>query len=85
MFNEPEIEKIRGKIHKSRIKRKAVDRVKSYLLVPCKDILIDYDWDNYDEHIKWVAEAPLYEILDWCKILRGYIEYNILRGISLVP
>ncbi len=85
MFNEQEIEKIREKIRKSRIKRRAADRMKSHLLVPYKDILIDYDWTNYDEHIEWVAEAPLYEILDWCKILRGYIEYNILRGIPLVP
>ncbi len=52
MFNEQEIEKIREKIRKSRIKRRAADRMKSHLLVPYKDILIDYDWTNYAGHSK---------------------------------
>jgi hypothetical protein len=28
---------------------------------------IFYDWPNWDEHMAWVANAPIAEILDWCK------------------
>jgi hypothetical protein len=33
-------------------------------------MLIEYEWDNYDEHIEWVATAPIDEILDWCEGIR---------------
>jgi hypothetical protein len=32
-----------------------------------EDILIKYDWSNWEEHIEWVATAPIDEILDWAK------------------
>ena len=31
--------------------------------------LITYPWEDYSEHIKWVATAPEQEILNWCKDL----------------
>ena len=29
--------------------------------------IIFYDWSNWDEHIEWVATAPIDEIVDWAK------------------
>ncbi len=36
-----------------------------------EDILLHYQWDNWDEHLQWVAEAEEQEILDWCKTIRA--------------
>ena len=33
--------------------------------------LLDYDWNENDEHYEWVANAPLREILDWCEGVRN--------------
>jgi hypothetical protein len=30
-----------------------------------RDLLLGYDWPNTDEHLAWVASAPVAEILDW--------------------
>lgn len=38
-------------------------------LQPYKDILIDYEWDNQDEHLSWVVTADTAEILSWCKTI----------------
>jgi hypothetical protein len=34
-------------------------------LAPHAALLLDYDWPNTDEHLAWVASAPVAEILDW--------------------
>lgn len=67
-----EIEEMKEEMKKVQNRIKAIDRVKSYLLKPYKDILIDYDRPNYDEHISWVVNAPFDEVLKWCKTIRGY-------------
>ena len=49
----------------------ATDRVNdNEQLAQYKDVLIEYDWDNYDEHIEWVATANIDEIIDWCQEIR---------------
>ncbi len=35
-----------------------------------EDILIDYQWQNQEEHFEWVATAPLEEIIDWAEDIR---------------
>lgn len=39
-------------------------------LQPYRDILIDYEWDNQDEHLSWVVTASTSELLSWCKTIR---------------
>ncbi len=39
-------------------------------LRPYRDILINYDWPNRDEHLAWVASAPEAEIIAWCEEIR---------------
>lgn len=34
-------------------------------LEPHRALLLDYNWPNTDEHLVWVASAPVVEILDW--------------------
>lgn len=58
MINEREIEELMAR---------AKDRMKSALLKPYKDILTNFEWSNYEEHIKWIAEAPFEEIVEWCQ------------------
>lgn len=70
MINEQEIQGIKEDMIKSDLRLKAIDRVQSSLLKPYKDILIEVDWPNYDEHIKWVVEAPFSEVLSWCKMIK---------------
>lgn len=38
------------------------------LLVAYYEILIDYPWNNQEDHFEWVANAPIGEILDWCQV-----------------
>lgn len=53
----------------------ATDRVSnSILLVAYCEILIDYPWDNQEDHFEWVANAPISEILDWCQVTMGSIK-----------
>ena len=35
-----------------------------------RDILLEYDWNNWDEHLQWIVATPKSEILDWCKTVR---------------
>lgn len=43
------------------------------------DILF-YDWPNRDEHLRWVAEAPLSEIIDWAERIRRDEETEETRS-----
>lgn len=36
-----------------------------------RDILIDYLWDNQQDHLQWVATASIDEILAWCKDVKS--------------
>lgn len=44
----------------------AEENLREYL-----DILIDYQWHNQADHLRWVATAPIEEILDWAEIIRS--------------
>jgi hypothetical protein len=35
-----------------------------------RDLLLDYDWSNMDEHLAWVATAPEAEIVAWAENIR---------------
>lgn len=39
-------------------------------LSAAEDLLLEYDWPNRDEHLEWVASAPVEEILDTIERLR---------------
>jgi hypothetical protein len=39
-------------------------------LIEFKDLLIDYEWDNEEEHLAWVATAKKSELIDWAKSIR---------------
>lgn len=32
--------------------------------------IIFYDWPNWDEHLEWVAAAPVAEIVSWAAAIR---------------
>jgi hypothetical protein len=56
---------------KQTYEQQARQRVASDLdLAAHKDILIDYDWDNQEEHYQWVATAGKAEILSWVRSVR---------------
>lgn len=76
-----EIEEMKEEIEKTQNRIKAIDRVRSCFLRPYEDILIDYDWPNYDEHIIWVASAPFSEVLAWCETIRDekYAEARLVE------
>jgi predicted transcriptional regulator len=40
-------------------------------LGPESDILLEYDWDNQEEHLEWVATADKAEILSWIMAIRN--------------
>lgn len=49
----------------------ADDRVKAEPeLSPYFDILIEYDWDNQEEHWVWVATGDISEIAEWAQNIR---------------
>lgn len=29
--------------------------------------ILMYDWPNFEEHLKWVTEAPTQELIEWAK------------------
>lgn len=33
--------------------------------------IIFYDWPNWDEHMEWVAIAPVAEIVNWAEVIRA--------------
>lgn len=35
-----------------------------------RDLLIEYDWPNEDEHLQWVATAPTTELINWAETIR---------------
>lgn len=36
-------------------------------LQPYRYILLEYEWDNQDDHLSWVVTASTEELLSWCK------------------
>jgi hypothetical protein len=39
-------------------------------LVPYRDVLIDYDWPEGDQHFSWVATASATTLIKWAKGMR---------------
>lgn len=39
-------------------------------LAPYEDIIMLYDWPNWDEHCQWVIAAELEEIVEWAEEIR---------------
>ena len=39
-------------------------------LAPYRDLLVEYDWPEGDEHYLWVATTPVAELVDWAKTVR---------------
>ena len=37
-----------------------------------------YDWPEGNEHLDWVASAPVDEILDWAQTIEGDSAYMII-------
>ena len=42
----------------------------SSTLRPYYDLLIDYEWEDMEAHLKWVAAADEIEILHWAEKIR---------------
>ena len=36
-------------------------------LWPYKHLLVEYEWDNAEEHWRWVATATIDGIVEWCE------------------
>lgn len=49
----------------------ARDRVSSDPRLAAHSETIFYDWDNQDEHLKWIATAPTDEIVDWAEVVEN--------------
>ena len=45
-------------------------RVRTTELNADRDILVDYDWPNMDEHWQWLATADMDEIRGWIRMVR---------------
>lgn len=45
-------------------------RVRTTELNADRDILVDYDWPNMDEHWQWLATADMDEIRAWIRMVR---------------
>lgn len=35
-----------------------------------RDLFVEYEWDNQEEHLRWVATAPESELIDWAYFVR---------------
>lgn len=40
---------------------------------------INYDWDNYDEHVAWLQTAEAEEIADWVRVVVRDEEESVYR------
>ena len=57
-------------IHDARI-RAAAQRIADHPeLEEYRDLLLEYGWDNQDDHLEWVATAPIAEIIAWAQDIR---------------
>lgn len=41
-------------------------------LEPYYHLLVEYEWHEGDAHWRWVASAPVAELLDWAKCVAKY-------------
>ena len=51
------------------LERTARNRVDSTEALKPFEATIFYDWPNWDEHLEWIATAPVAEIVDWAELL----------------
>ena len=54
--------------------QKARARVKSTPTLQKFAETIFYDWPNWDEHMEWIATAPVKEIVDWAETVEAPIK-----------
>ena len=40
---------------------------------------IFYDWPNWDEHMQWIATAPVKEIVDWAETTKDIESWGKTR------
>lgn len=46
-------------------------RVDSTEALQAYESIIFYDWPNWDEHLEWIATAPIKEIVNWAEVVEG--------------
>lgn len=56
--------------------QKARERVKNTQELDQFENIIFYDWPNWDEHLEWIATAPVSEIVDWAEAIQHYSRSN---------
>lgn len=49
------------------LENKAKTRVENEAELKKYADVIFYDWPNWEEHLKWVCNAPVVEIVEWAK------------------
>lgn len=50
--------------------QKARDRVAKSPKLQQYEATIFYDWPNWDEHMTWIATAPIAGIVDWAEAVK---------------
>jgi hypothetical protein len=58
----------------AKFERKARQRVQRNRKLKQHESTIFYDWPNWDEHMEWIATAPVSEILDWAETVESQTE-----------
>jgi len=46
---------------------------------------IFYDWSNWDEHMEWVATAPIEKIVSWAREIEGYSKSQAASTLRAIP
>ena len=44
--------------------------------------IIFYDWSNWDEHMEWIATAPISEIISWAVDVEGYSQKHAAANLG---
>jgi hypothetical protein len=58
-------------MNETKLLQKATKRVQGdKRLRPYRDLLIDYDWQEGEEHLEWVCNAPATELVAWAQGIR---------------
>lgn len=44
--------------------------------------IIFYDWSNWDEHMVWIATAPIEQITSWARTIESYSQENAAASLG---
>lgn len=44
--------------------------------------IIFYDWSNWDEHMEWIATAPIEKIISWARTIKSYSDDNAASALG---